>query len=163
MPALLELPETRRVLEQNAPLFRLAREHLLDLALTDHRAVASAEARVREQLDEIGAAHRRAVDEVLALTAAMEPPRHRDLAELERLERAVGVVEQKLDLAVIRRRATGRAREEHVVGLLGAQLARAQASRSPEQRVGHVRLAGPVRPDDDGHARLEPDLDRFRK
>ncbi len=36
--------------------------------------IAPAEADVGEQLDDVGAAHRRAVDEVLALAAAMEPP-----------------------------------------------------------------------------------------
>jgi len=120
VPPLLELPEPRSVLEEHAPLLGLAREHLLDLALADHRAVAPAKARVGEQLDEIGAPDGRAVDEVLALAAAMQPPRDRDLAEVERLERAVGVVEQQLDLAVIGSRPAGRAREEDVVRLLGA-------------------------------------------
>ena len=40
--------------------------------------------------------------------------------------------------------------EEHVVGLLGAQLVRAQRAGGPEDRVGDVRLARAVRPDHDG-------------
>ena len=56
-----------------------------------------------------------------------------------------------------------RAGEEHVVGLLGAQLARAHRAGRPEDRVGDVRLAGAVRPDDDRDSRLEPDLDRVHE
>src|SRR5207237_4129744 len=137
-PALLRLPGPRGALEQHAPLLRLARQDLLDLPLADHRAVAAAEARIREQLDEVGAADRRAVDEVLALAAAVEAPSDRDLAEVELLERSVGVVEEELDLAELGRRAAGRAGEEDVVRLFGAQLVRAQAAGCPEQRVGHV-------------------------
>src|SRR5207253_11459890 len=69
-------------------------------------------------------------------------------------------VEEELDLAEIRRRAAaGRAGEEHVVGLLRPQLARAQAAGRPEQRVGDVRLPRAVRADDDRHSRLQPHLD----
>ena len=140
MAAPLELAEPGGVLDQHAPFLRLAREDLLDLALADHRAVAPAETHVREQLDEVGAPNARAVDEVLALAAAVESPRDRDLAEVEPLERAVLVVEQQLDLAEIGRLTARRAREQDVVGLLRPELVRAQAPRGPEQRVGDVRL-----------------------
>ena len=43
------------------------------------------------------------VDEVLALAAAMQPPRDRDLAERQVGPRAVGVVEEQVDLARSRR------------------------------------------------------------
>src|SRR2546423_6891705 len=129
----LELAEPGRVLDQEAPLLGLAREDLLDLALADHRAVGPAEAHVREQLDEIGAANVRAVDEVLALAAAMEAARDRHFAEVEPLECAVLVVEQQLDLAEIRRLPAGRTREHDIVRLLRPQLVGAQAAGSPEQ------------------------------
>src|SRR5215831_11654282 len=164
VPPTLELPEAGGVLDQDAPFFGLAREDLLDLALADHRAVAAAEADVREQLDEIRAPHGRAVHEVLPLAPAVQPPRDRDLAELEVLHRAVLVVEQQLDIAVVRRlTAAGRAGEEDVVRLLGTQLVRAQAAGGPEHRVGDVRLSGAVRTDHDRHARLEPNLDGIRE
>src|SRR5215831_3348506 len=164
VPPPLELPEAGGVLDQDAPFLGLAREDLLDLALPDNRAVAAAEADVREQLDEIRAPHGRAVHEVLPLAPAVQPPRDRDLAELEVLHRAVLVVEQQLDLAVVRRlSAAGRAGEEDVVRLLGTQLVRAQAAGGPEHRVGDVRLSGAVRTDHDRHARLEPNLDGIRE
>ena len=163
VPPLLELPEPGRILEQHPPLLGLARENLLDLALADDRAVAAAEPSVRKQLDEVGTAHVRAVDQILALTAAVQPPGDRDLGEVEFSESAVRVVEEELDLAEIGGRAARRPGEEHVVRLLRAQLVRAQRARCPEQRVGDVRLPGAVRPDDDGHARLEAHLDRVRE
>jgi len=163
VPTPLELAQARSVLDQRPPLLGLAREDLLDLALADHRAVAAAEPDVGEQLDEVGPPHRGAVDQVLALTAAVQPPGDRDLTEVELRQRTVLVVEEELDLAVVGRCVPGRAREEHVVGLLGAQLVRAQAAGGPEQRVGDVRLAGAVRPDHDGDSRLEAHLDGLRK
>src|SRR5207248_6364509 len=92
VPAGLELSEPGRLLQQRAPLLRLRREDLLDPSLPDHRAVAAAETDVREQFDEVGAANRRPVDEVLALAAAVQPPGDRDLAEIELRKRAVRVV-----------------------------------------------------------------------
>ena len=81
--AALELAEAGGLLDQRPPLLGLARKDLLDLALADDRAVAAAEPDVGEQLDEVGAAHGRAVDQVLALAAAVQPPRDRDLGEVE--------------------------------------------------------------------------------
>ena len=138
-------------------------EDLLDAALADDRAHLAPEADVGEELDEIRAAHGRPVDEVLALAAAVQAAHERDLGERKLGERAVLVVEEELDLAEIGGRPVLAACEEHVVGLLGAKLARSEAPRGPEQRVGDVRLAGAVRPDDDGDSLLEPDLDRVRK
>ena len=102
MPAALELPEPRRLLDERAAILGLRREHGLDLSLTDDRVHRRAEPDVREQLDEVGAANGCAVDEVLALSAANEPTRDRHLAEVELPERAVLVVEDELHLAVAR-------------------------------------------------------------
>ena len=124
--------------------------------------MAAAEADVREQLDEVGAPHGRAVDEVLALAAAVQPARDRDLAEVELRQRAVLVVEEQLDLAVVGRRVAGRAGEEHVVGLLRAQLAAARRLPAAQSSASAMfDLPGAVRPDDDGDARLEAHLDRL--
>ena len=56
--------------------------------------------------------------------------------------------------------AAGRACEQDVVGLLGAQLARAHRAGRPEDRVGDVRLPRPVRADHDRDPGFEVDLDR---
>src|SRR5205823_12565983 len=90
------------------------------------------------------------------------PPHDRELRELER-PLAVLVVEEELDLARGSGRPRSGAAEQHVVGLLGAQLARREAARGPDDRVGEVRLAGAVRPDPDRDPRPEPKLDRLRE
>ncbi len=155
----LEAAETGRLLDQGAPLLRLRREDRLDLALADDRVHPLAETEVGEQLDQVEPAHRRAVDEVLALAAAVQAARDRELRVVDG-HGAVRVVEQELHLAELGRAAPAGAREEDVVGLLGAQLARAQRAGGPADRVGDVRLAGAVRPDDHADARLEAHLDR---
>ena len=163
VPAALELAEAGGFLDELAPLLGLAAEDLLDTALADDRAHVAAEADVGEELDEIRAAHGRAVDEVLALTAAVQAAQERDLRERKLGERAVLVVEEELDLAEIGGWPVLAAREQHVVRLLGPELARSEAPGGPEQRVGDVRLAGAVRPDHDGDSRLEPHLDGIRE
>ena len=79
----LELSEAGRLLDEGAAVGRLRREHGVDLSLADDRVHRAAEPDVGEQLDEVGAAHGGAVDEVLPLAAAHEPSRDGDLAEVE--------------------------------------------------------------------------------
>ncbi len=163
MTTALELPEACGLLDERAPILRLGRENLLDLPLPHDRVHRRPEADVGEDLDEIRAPHGCAVDEVLAFGPTDEPSRDRDLGEVEVGPGAVLVVEDELDLAVLRRLAIAPAREEDVVGLLGSQLGRRQRAGRPDDRVGDVGLPGAVRPDDDGDARLERDLERVRK
>ena len=160
VPATLELPETCGLLDERPPVLGPRREDGVDLALRDDRVHRSAEPDVGEQLDEVGAPHGRAVDEVLPLAAADEAALDRDLAEVELLaEAAVLVVEDELDLAVLGGRAIAAAGEEDVVGLLGAHLRRRQRARRPDDRVRHVRLPGAVRSDHDRDPGLEGHLD----
>jgi hypothetical protein len=79
----------------------------------------AAETEVGEELHEVDAADGRPVDEVLALPAAMEPARHRQVGVVEG-PLPVAVVEEELDLAESGGLAPVRAGEENVVGLLGA-------------------------------------------
>ena len=109
MAASLEASEPGRFLDQRAALGRLRRENRLDLALADDRVHPLAEPEVGEQLDEVEPAHGGAVDEVLPLAAAVQPPRDRELGVVDR-QRAVGVVEEELDLAEVRPRRASRRR-----------------------------------------------------
>ncbi len=161
--AALELSKPGSFLDERAPVLRLGRQHLLDLALADDRVHRRSEADVGEDLDEIGAPNRSAVDEVLALGPAHEPPRDGDLGEIEIRPRAVLVVEDELDLAVLGGLAIAATGEQHVVRLLRAELGRRQRPGRPDDRVGDVGLAGAVRADDDGDPRLERDLEGLRE
>ena len=159
----LELAQAGRLLDELAALLRLRGKHRLDLALAHDRVHRAAEPDVGEQLDEIGAANLGLVDEVLALAAAMEPTGDRDLGEVELAEPAALVVEDRARPRSSRPGPALGAVEEDVVGLLGAELGRGQRAGRPDDRVGDVRLAGAVRPDDDGDPGLELQLERVGK
>ena len=169
MLAALELAEPGGLLDELAPLLRLRSEHGFDLSLADDRVHRAGKADVGEQLDEVGAANVRAVDEVLALPTPVQAPRDRHFREVEpgSIQRgtkaAVLVVEDELDLAGLGRLAALGAVEEDVVRLVRAQLGRRQRARRPDDRVGDVRLAGAVRADDDRYAGLQLQLERVRK
>ena len=93
----------------------------------------------------------------------MQAPGDRDLAVVQRRERAVGVIEDELDLGEGRGAAAARAAVEDVVGLLGAQLARRLAAGGPDESVGDVRLPGAVRSRDRGEPREERDTHLARE
>ena len=160
MAARLEPSEPRSFLDQRPSLGRPRGEDRLDLALADDRVHPLTEPEIGQQLDEVEPPHRGSVDEVLALAAAMQPPRDRELRIVDG-KRTVGVVEEELDLAEVGRAARAAAGEEDVVGLLGPQLGRAERAGGPADRVGDVRLARAVGTDDHADARLETDLDRI--
>ena len=161
VPAALELAEAGGFLDQRAPLRRRLRASISSTlpwltieciepprptsASSSTRSVRRTGARLTRYWPSPPRTSRRAIGD---LRVVGRPPK-----------RAVLVVEDELDLAVLGRLALAAAREEDVVGLLRPQLARRQAAGRPDDRVGDVRLAGAVRADDDGDARLEPDLD----
>ena len=132
-------------------------------ALTNDGVHRRPEADVRQQLDEIGAAHRRPVHEVLPFRPTNEAASDRDLAEVEVRPSVVLVVEDELDLTVVGGLAVASTGEEDVVRLLGAELGRRQRARGPDDRVCDIGLARAVGADDDGDARFERDLERFRE
>src|SRR5262249_20087668 len=163
MAAELEAAEPRSLLDERTALGRLRAEDGLDAPLRDDRAKPAAEAHVGEDLDEVDAAHGGTVDEVLALTAAVQAARERAWGEGQLGRGSVVVVEDELDLAEVDRLATRRAGEEDVVGLLRPELVRAERARGPQDRVRDVRLAGAVRADDDRDPRLQANLDRVHE
>ena len=124
MLAALELAEAGGFLDEVAPVLRLRGEHGIDLALGHDRVHRAAEAHIGEQLDEVGAADGRLVDEVLAFAAAHETAGDRDLVVVDLLaEAAVLVVEDELDLAVVggRRESTSRRRGRRRASRRGAR------------------------------------------
>src|SRR5205823_6295469 len=90
---------------------------------------------VGEQLDEIDAAHGRAVQQVLPLAAAVKPAGEGKLG-VRQGPLAVRVVEEELDLAEILGRTAAAPAEEDVVGLLRPKLRR----RHRPDQVGVVGL-----------------------
>ena len=160
MPTLLEGPEPGRLLHQGSPVGRFRRENGINTALRGDCVHLAAEPDLSEYLKNIEAANRRAVDQVLALTATVKPARDREFAERERPV-SVSVVEDELNLTRVDRRLPRTSREENVVGLLGPQLARRETAGRPDDGIGDVRLPRPIGPNHDRHARLELELERF--
>ncbi len=140
MPPPLEAAEACGLLDERAAVGRARREDRLDAALADDGAGPRAEPDVREQLDDVRAAHGGAVDQILPLAAPMEATGDRDLLVVEACERAGRLVEQQLHLAIGSRLAPRRPTEQDVVRAFGPQLRRREAAGCPEQRIGDVRL-----------------------
>ncbi len=99
--AALEASEPGGLLDQLAPFVRLRVEHRLDATLGDDRPQAPTETDVGQQLDEVDAAYRRLVDEVLPLPASLELAGDRNLGVGKIRPGAVGIVEQQLDFAEV--------------------------------------------------------------
>ena len=140
-------------------------ELLSDVGLGGGLRSVISQGRVETVLNSKPAERRELIEEAAGL-GRFKRRRHRAELKLARVqvqvERARDL-EDELDLAEVDRLALRRAGEEDVVGLLGAQLVRAERPGGPADRVGDVRLAGPVRSDDDADARLEAHLDGVRE
>ena len=160
LPAALELSEPCGLLDEAAALVRPREQHLIDGALGDDAVQLAAEPGLREEVAHVEAADGLAVEQVVAVARAVEPAHDRELAARD-ADAAVAVVEHQLDLADAARRVLLGAREEHVLARLRADLAGRLRCHGPLQRVGDVRLARAVRPDDDGDPALEAQLDRI--
>ena len=159
LPPPLELAQPCGLLDEAAALVRPRQQHLVDGALGDDAVQIAPEPGVGQQIAHVEAAHRLAVEQVVAVARAVEPAHHRQLVARD-ADAPVAVVDHELDLADAARGVLIGAREEHVLPCLGAQLAGRLRGHGPLQRVGDVGLAGPVGPDDDRDAGLERQLER---
>ena len=146
--ALAVLAEAGGLLDQQPPVARLGGDDRLDAALGDDGVHLLAEAGVGQHLEHVDEPAARAVEPVLALAVAIEAAQDRDLADRQ-VERAVGVVEHDLDLGRAARLHAAPAAEDHVLHRLAAHGERRLLAHRPQHRVGDVRLARPVGPDDD--------------
>jgi hypothetical protein len=156
-PPGLVLRDARRLLDDRAPVGRLRREDLADLALLDDRVGLRAEPGVHEQLVDVAQATHLAVHQVLGLAVAVEPPRDRALGA------AVGAVaveagDLEVHLGHLQRLAAGAAVEDHVLHGRAAQAPGALLAEHPVDGVRDVALPAAVRAHDARHAALEGDL-----
>jgi hypothetical protein len=83
-PALLELRDPRRFLEDRPPLHRAREQHRVDLALLDDRVRVRADPRVQEQIADVLQTRPLAVDQVLARPVAEQLALHRHLVGVHR-------------------------------------------------------------------------------
>jgi hypothetical protein len=113
------LAEPRRLLDQQPPVARLGGHDRLDPALGDDRVHLLAQTGVGEDLEHVDEAALRAVDAVLALPRAVEPPCDRDLARGQ-VDGPVAVVEHDLHLGLRACLDAVRAGEDDVLHRLAA-------------------------------------------
>ena len=156
-PAGLVLADSGRLFDQAAAILGLGGDDFGDLALLDDRVATKSDAGVAEEVVNVLQPRGLLVHQVFGLTRAVETPRDLDLAVGgERCGRlAVGVVEGQRDLGHADRRAVLRAREDHVVHALAAELAGRLLAHHPLDGIDDVRLAATVRSDHAGHPRIE--------
>ena len=152
--ALAVLEDPGRLLDVGAAVFRLGRQHGIELALPDDHVHLAADAGVGQQLLDVEQAAVVAVDLVLARAVAEHPTGDRHLGVVDG-QGAVGVVDREGHLGAAEGRPARRAREDDVFHLAAAQRLRALFAQHPADGVDDVGLPRAVRSDDAGDARFE--------
>ena len=146
---LLVARDPRGLLDEDAPLPRLGREHVVEALLVHEGIRLGVDAGSGEEVLDVAQTAHVAVQQVLALARPIEPAGHRDLAP-RNLQLPV-VVEDEAHLGHPDRLARGRAVEDHVLHLVAPQGLGALLPERPADGVGDIGLAAPVGADDAGH------------
>ena len=152
--ALAVLQDTGGLLDEATPLLGRGAQDRIELPLTDDDVHLAADAGVGQQLLDVQQAAGRAVDGVLGAAVAEHRPRDADLGVVDR-QRAVGVVDGQRDLGPAQWSTCRRAGEDDVLHLAAAQTLGTLLAHDPGEGVHDVGLAGAVRADDAGDARLK--------
>ena len=154
VPALAVAGDAGRLLEDGPPLPWVRGEDGVDPALLEDGVAPAAHAGVEEQVLDVLQAHPRAVDEVLALAARVEPAGDRHLGAPVReggLARGrVLVVQDHRDLGGAHGGSARRALEDDVRHPRAAHRGGTGLAEHPADGVHHVALPAPVRSDDAG-------------
>ena len=146
---LLVARDPRGLLDEDAPLPRLCREHVVEALLVHEGIRLGVDAGSGEEVLDVAQTAHVAVQQVLALARPIEPAGHRHLAPRD-LELPV-IVEDEAHLGHPDRLARGRAVEDHVLHLVAPQGLGALLPERPADGVGDIGLAAPVGADDAGH------------
>ena len=143
-----------RLLEDRAPLLRLLGEDAVDPALLQRGVAGGGQAGIGEQLAHVAQPALRAVDEVLALTGAVQAALDGDLGGRDR-QPLVLIGEDERHLGHAHRPAAAGAVEDHVLHPLGAQRAGRLLAQRPADGVHDVALSAAVGADERRHVRAE--------
>ena len=155
-----ELRDACRLLEDHAPVLRLALDDLRDVALGHDGVAGLPHPRAHEELLNVPQPARHLVDVILRSAVPEDAPRDRDLVEghldARRLELlGVHIADGQGNLGHAQRLAAIRAVENHVRHLAAAQRPGRLLAQHPTDSVGHVGLTTPIGADDGGDAGLE--------
>ncbi len=152
--ALAVLEDARSLFDERAVAAGIGPQNRVQPPLPDDHVHLLPEPGVAQQLLDVEQTAGRAVDRVFGTPVAEDGAADRHLAVVD-VQRVVGVVDRQAHLCAAEWRAGGRSREDHVLHRRAAQVLRALFTHHPGERVDDVRLAGTVRTDDRGDARLE--------
>ena len=147
LAALLVLRDAGGFLEEDPQLFGLRLDDPRDHPLLDDGVGARPEARAKEHVGDVAAAHVHAVDVVARLAVALDDALDGDFGVLRPLagRPAKGIVEAELDRSTRERRTVRRAVEDHVLHRVAAQGRGAALAEHPAHRIDHVRFTAAVR------------------
>src|SRR5438046_1325865 len=151
---LLVARDARRLLDEDAPLVRLRRQDVVELVLVHDRVGARVRAGAGEEVEDVAQTCGAPVEEILALTRPVEPPRDRHFGPRHR-QRAV-VAEGQLDFGEPDRLSRLRAVEDQVFHALAADRLRGPLAERPAPGLPYIRLYASVRPDDARDAGQDP-------
>ena len=156
------LEDARCFLDEPTALLRAGVQHRVELPLAHDHVHLSPESGVAQQLLHVEQSAGVAVDRVFAAAVAEQGSTDRDLGIVDR-EGAIHIVDREDDLGSPEWTLGRRSGEDHVFHLAAAQSLGALLAHHPGERVDHIGLAGPIRPDHAGHALLEGKGRRLRE
>ena len=144
------------LLEQRSAFLGAQGERLIDHALADEEEGVVGQVGGIEEIDEVAQAHLLAIEQVLVLARAEEPPAALDESVFDR-QQTIVVADDEAHVGHARGVPAGGTGEDDVLRLAGPQRAALLAER-PAQRVREVALAAAVGTDDgaDAGPELQP-------
>ena len=142
------------VFEDDAAFVGSLQDQFVDRSLADDRVAVRTQPSVQQQLGDVLKPHARAIEQVLAVSRAVQPAGDAHFGILDR-QAAVGVVEDERDLGHAQRLPRRRAREDHLLRLARPDRLRRLLAEHPQHAIGNIGLAGTVRADDDDDAGQE--------
>jgi len=158
----LEAADAGRLFENHPSIARRCLQQRIDLALLDHAVGLCSQAGAGNQIANVAQAGRSAIDQILALAPAIDPPGDMHLGSVDR-QQALGVVQRERDLGHVHRPTRARAVENHVGHLLAAQALDTLLAQHPLDSIDDVRLARPIRAYYRGNTRRELEPGTVRK
>ena len=144
-PAALVAAHARDLLEQRPPLLRPERERLVDHALADEQEGVLGEVAGIEQVDEVLQPDPLAVQQVVVLAGAVQPPPELDDAVLDR-QQPVAVVEGELDVGHADRGPALRAGPDDVLATCAMRSARPCSPSAQRRASARLLLPEPFGP-----------------
>ena len=141
---------TGRLIKKGSPVLRLVGQDPVDLALSDDRIAFFSDAGVIKEFIDIPQSADSAVEQVFALTAAIDPAGNSDLAVIDR-QGSVRVVQSDGNISKAKRPARLRPREDDVLHGRPAQLLDSLLTQHPPDRIRDIALSASVGAYDSGN------------